>query len=332
LDKNVTKINSKFLETLVLNKKLLFILNSVFKSQQKITQTRNNFQKIIRGRLEKNKRIFQKIMMNELENREKIKIFLIENKILSLHQILIADTSFNFCLEYEPDKKSNLPVKKKVGPFSQLFLSIKTGELINNYYIDVSKNIYNKWIKNPFSNNSRNINRLENDKIKKKNSICNLITQMKQIHFQRANDFVCRVNLINFFSLENFPANLGFKMLRIKSSDELDPFSKGLYFEIIKNNYLSKKIVQLSGGEKTLSSIIFAFFLNVVRKSPLFVFDEIDAALDNLNLEYLFRFLLLQGKFFQIISVSLRICLLELVNQLFGIRKNNFGCRLAILR
>ena len=44
-----------------------------------------------------------------------------------------------------------------------------------------------------------------------------------------------------------------------------------------------KNISVLSGGEKTLASLALVFALHHYRPSPLYVMDEIDAALDTVN-------------------------------------------------
>lgn len=44
-----------------------------------------------------------------------------------------------------------------------------------------------------------------------------------------------------------------------------------------------KQITNLSGGEKTLSSLALVFALHYYRPTPLYVMDEIDAALDFRN-------------------------------------------------
>ena len=65
--------------------------------------------------------------------------------------------------------------------------------------------------------------------------------------------------------------------------DSLDPFSEGILFSVMPPKKSWKNIGNLSGGEKTLSSLALVFALHVYRPTPLYVMDEIDAALDFRN-------------------------------------------------
>ena len=65
--------------------------------------------------------------------------------------------------------------------------------------------------------------------------------------------------------------------------DSLDPFSEGILFSVMPPKKSWKNIRNLSGGEKTLSSLALVFALHVYRPTPLYVMDEIDAALDFRN-------------------------------------------------
>ncbi len=70
--------------------------------------------------------------------------------------------------------------------------------------------------------------------------------------------------------------------------DSLDPFSEGILFSVMPPKKSWKNIGNLSGGEKTLSSLALVFALHHYRPTPLYVMDEIDAALDFRNVSLLF--------------------------------------------
>lgn len=65
--------------------------------------------------------------------------------------------------------------------------------------------------------------------------------------------------------------------------DTLDPFSEGIQFSVMPPKKSWKNISNLSGGEKTLSSLALVFALHQYKPTPLYVMDEIDAALDFRN-------------------------------------------------
>ena len=71
--------------------------------------------------------------------------------------------------------------------------------------------------------------------------------------------------------------------------DSLDPFSEGILFSVMPPKKSWKNIGNLSGGEKTLSSLALVFALHHYKPTPLYVMDEIDAALDFRNVSFLFR-------------------------------------------
>ncbi|KAK9272047.1 hypothetical protein L1049_002416 [Liquidambar formosana] len=61
--------------------------------------------------------------------------------------------------------------------------------------------------------------------------------------------------------------------------DSLDPFSEGVFFNVKPPKKSWKNIANLSGGEKTLSSLALVFALHHYKPTPLYVMDEIDSAL-----------------------------------------------------
>jgi chromosome segregation ATPase len=65
--------------------------------------------------------------------------------------------------------------------------------------------------------------------------------------------------------------------------DSLDPFAEGVVFTVRPPKKSWKNIANLSGGEKTLSSLALVFALHHYKPTPLYVMDEIDAALDFKN-------------------------------------------------
>ena len=105
--------------------------------------------------------------------------------------------------------------------------------------------------------------------------------------------------------------------------DSLDPFSEGVTFAVRPNKKSWKKISNLSGGEKTLSSLALIFALHYFKPSPLYVMDEIDAALDFKNVSIVANYIKQRTRNTQFIIISLRNNMYELADRLVGIYKTS---------
>lgn len=105
--------------------------------------------------------------------------------------------------------------------------------------------------------------------------------------------------------------------------DSLDPFSEGIVFSVRPPKKSWKNISNLSGGEKTLSSLALVFALHYYKPSPLYFMDEIDAALDFKNVSIVGHYIKERTKNAQFIIISLRSNMFELADYLVGIYKKN---------
>ena len=88
--------------------------------------------------------------------------------------------------------------------------------------------------------------------------------------------------------------------------DSLDPFTEGIVFSVRPPKKSWKSISNLSGGEKTLSSLALIFALHYYKPTPLYVMDEIDAALDFKNVSIVANYIKERTKNAQFIIISLR--------------------------
>jgi structural maintenance of chromosome 4 len=105
--------------------------------------------------------------------------------------------------------------------------------------------------------------------------------------------------------------------------DSLDPFGEGIVFSVRPPKKSWKNIQNLSGGEKTLSSLALVFALHHFKPTPLYVMDEIDAALDFKNVSIVGNYIKERTKDAQFIIISLRNNMFELADRLVGIYKTD---------
>merc|ERR1711988_599395 len=105
--------------------------------------------------------------------------------------------------------------------------------------------------------------------------------------------------------------------------DTLDPFAEGVVFSVRPPKKSWKHIANLSGGEKTLASLALVFALHHYKPTPLYVMDEIDAALDFKNVSIVANYIKERTKNAQFVIISLRNNMFELSDRLVGIYKTN---------
>ncbi|XP_049851429.1 structural maintenance of chromosomes protein 4-like [Schistocerca gregaria] len=100
-----------------------------------------------------------------------------------------------------------------------------------------------------------------------------------------------------------------------------DLFSEGISFSVRPPNKTWKNIQNLSGGEKTLSSLSLVFALHHFKPTPIYIMDEIDAALDFRNVIIIANYIKRKTKHVQFLIISLRNYMFELADCLVGIYK-----------
>ncbi|XP_054473156.1 structural maintenance of chromosomes protein 4 [Anoplopoma fimbria] len=140
---------------------------------------------------------------------------------------------------------------------------------------------------------------------------------------QRLNEFMTGFNMITNKLKENYQMLTLGGDAELELVDSLDPFSEGIMFSVRPPKKSWKKIFNLSGGEKTLSSLALVFALHHYKPTPLYFMDEIDAALDFKNVSIVACYIYEQTKNAQFIIISLRNNMFEIADRLIGIYKTH---------
>lgn len=138
---------------------------------------------------------------------------------------------------------------------------------------------------------------------------------------QRLNEFMAGFTIISNKLKEMYQMITLGGDAELELVDSLDPFSEGIIFSVRPPKKSWKNITNLSGGEKTLSSLALVFALHYYKPTPLYVMDEIDAALDFKNVSIVGNYVKERTKNAQFIIISLRSQMFELADRLVGIYK-----------
>eukprot|EP01054_Gregarina_sp_Poly1_P004699 Gregarina_sp_Poly_1__4698@NODE_250_length_10686_cov_97_967134_g219_i0_p1_GENE_NODE_250_length_10686_cov_97_967134_g219_i0NODE_250_length_10686_cov_97_967134_g219_i0_p1_ORF_typecomplete_len1339_score311_13SMC_N/PF02463_19/1_5e46SMC_N/PF02463_19/2e03SMC_N/PF02463_19/1_3e57AAA_15/PF13175_6/0_0021AAA_23/PF13476_6/1_2e14AAA_23/PF13476_6/2_2e03AAA_21/PF13304_6/0_00037AAA_21/PF13304_6/0_0021AAA_29/PF13555_6/6_1e08SMC_hinge/PF06470_13/4_5e03SMC_hinge/PF06470_13/2e06DUF2813/PF11398_8/1_1e06DUF2813/PF1139 len=105
--------------------------------------------------------------------------------------------------------------------------------------------------------------------------------------------------------------------------DPSDPFKEGIEFSVRPPGKSWRIIQNLSGGEKTLSSLALIFALHHFKPTPIYFLDEIDAALDPQNVVIIASYVAEEYRNggAQFVVISLRNQFFERADRLIGVYK-----------
>lgn len=105
--------------------------------------------------------------------------------------------------------------------------------------------------------------------------------------------------------------------LSLDDSDE--PYRGGMKFNAMPPMKRFRDMEQLSGGEKTVAALSLLFAIHSYRPAPFFIMDEVDAALDNVNVLKVCNYIRQRSDDFQCIVISLKDMFYERSESLVGI-------------
>ncbi|XP_058966711.1 structural maintenance of chromosomes protein 1A isoform X1 [Pocillopora verrucosa] len=89
--------------------------------------------------------------------------------------------------------------------------------------------------------------------------------------------------------------------------DAEEPYLGGINYNCVAPGKRFRPMDNLSGGEKTVAALALLFSIHSYQPAPFFVLDEIDAALDNTNINKVARYIINETReHFQCIVISLK--------------------------
>lgn len=160
------------------------------------------------------------------------------------------------------------------------------------------------------------------DLVEAQNNLQQVIEDMVQIMRQQ---FTEKFGVINKHFGETFKQLFGGGKAELVLTEPKDVLNSGVEINVQPPGKAVKNMLQLSGGEQAFVSIALLFAILKVRPAPFCVLDEIEAALDDVNV---FRFADYLKKFSndsQFIVVTHRRGTMEAANILYGVTMQEQG-------
>jgi chromosome segregation protein len=106
----------------------------------------------------------------------------------------------------------------------------------------------------------------------------------------------------------------------------------GVEIEITPAGKSMKRLTLLSGGEKTMTAIAFLFSVFLAKPCPFYILDEVEAALDDLNITRYLDLLQAHADRAQFIVVTHQKRTMEAADTLYGVSMSNDGVSKIVSR
>ncbi len=106
----------------------------------------------------------------------------------------------------------------------------------------------------------------------------------------------------------------------------------GVEIEITPAGKSTKRLSLLSGGEKSMTALAFLFAVFLARPCPFYILDEVEAALDDLNIDRFLKVLRSFAGRAQFIVVTHQKRTMEAADSLYGVSMAGNGVSKVISR
>ncbi|NYT03417.1 MAG: hypothetical protein GKC00_01775, partial [Candidatus Methanofastidiosa archaeon] len=158
--------------------------------------------------------------------------------------------------------------------------------------------------------------------LEEKNAILNFIGEVEK---EKSEVFLKTFNEIasNFSEIFSDISPEGTAQLLLENQD--NPFDGGIIIDAKPLGKNVKAAVSLSGGEKAITALSLIFAIQRHKPSPFYILDEVDANLDDANVERTADMINRQAEKTQFIVITLREGMMSRAERLFGVSMHKKG-------
>lgn len=166
------------------------------------------------------------------------------------------------------------------------------------------------------------ITKQKNDLEETKSKLNNLINNMTSIMKQQ---FTKQFKIITENFNETFKELFGGGKAELKLSDESNVLTCGIDIEVQPPGKKLQNMMLLSGGERALTATALLFAILKMKSPPFCILDEIEAALDDVNVHRFAEYIKKYSKKNQFIVITHRKGTMEVASSVYGVTMQEYG-------
>ena len=274
-------------------------------------QTQNLIKELDQQRLLLNEDVGK---VNDKKYAEEMRLSKVDTELENMQEKIYEDYSLTYetCLEY---KRPDFDIAVAMPEIYRIKKEIQKLGSVNVNAIDDVKVLLERY-----EEKTEKVN----DLIKAENELTQIITDLSQEMTTRFDSAFQKIN-------ENFKVTFrelfggGNARLELLEAESGDPLDAGVDIVAEPPGKKLQNITLLSGGEKALTAIAILFSILKLKPMPFCLLDEIEAALDDSNVERFAQYLKRFSKVTQFIVITHRKPTMELADALYGVTMEEKG-------
>ena len=250
--------------------------------------------------------------VNDKRYREEGNLSKVDTELEAMQERIYEEYSltYNGCLEF---RRPDFEIKEALIAISKLKKDISALGYVNVHAIEDVSTLLERY--NEMTTQSDDLKKAEEDLVKIIKDLSNEMLTKFNEEFNKINDSFKVV----------FRELFGGGNARLELTEAEDPLDAGVEIMVQLPGKAVNKLSLLSGGEKTLTAIALLFAILRLKPLPFSLLDEIEAALDDANIERFAMYLKKLSQTTQFIVITHRKPTMELADSLYGVTMQEKG-------
>ncbi|MBE7073854.1 MAG: chromosome segregation protein SMC [Clostridiales bacterium] len=244
--------------------------------------------------------------------REEMNLSKVDTELEQMQERIYEEYSLSYttCLEY---RKADFDINIAMPQIGKLKKDINALGYVNVNAIEDCKVLLERY--DDLNGQAQDLESAQEDLLK-------IIKDLSGIMIEKFNNELARIN--ESFKL-TFRELFGGGFAKLALSDENNPLESGVEIYAQPPGKKIQNMTLLSGGEKSLTAMAVIFAILRIKPLPFCLFDEVEAALDDSNVEIVDKYLKKLSNETQFILITHKKPTMEYANALFGVTMEEKG-------
>lgn len=288
-------------------------LNSIKMKREQLELSRGSISSTLKKLDERKTQVLESIAKaNDKKYREEMNLSKVDTELESMQERIYEEYSlvYSTCLEL---KRPNFDIHEANIEINKLKKDISALGYVNVHAIEDVSSLLERY--EDMTTQSDDLKKAEED----------LVKIIKDLSGEMLTKFNEEFEKINSSFKVVFRELFGGGNARLELTESEDPLQAGVEIMVQLPGKAANKLSLLSGGEKTLTAIALLFSILRLKPLPFSLLDEIEAALDDANIERFALYLKKLSQTTQFIVITHRKPTMELADSLYGVTMEEKG-------